>query len=85
MGLLQDIIEMYADESFLIADGFDEAIIGVEEDSMRIVYSVPRCLGILIRDEELNLTDAIEHFEFNVKGSYMGEKTPIFVETLEEL
>jgi hypothetical protein len=26
----------------------------------------------------MNAEDAREHFEFNVIGSYVGEKTPIF-------
>jgi len=45
---LQEIFDNYEDESFLIADGFDDAIIGVEESSMRLIYSVKRCIEILI-------------------------------------
>ena len=45
---LQEILDNYEDESFLIADGFDDAIIGVEESSMRLIYSVKRCIEILI-------------------------------------
>jgi hypothetical protein len=26
--------------------------------------------------------DALEHFDFNVSGAYVGEKTPIYVEDL---
>jgi len=36
--MIQDLIEIYPEESFLKADGFDDAIIGVEESSMRIIY-----------------------------------------------
>jgi len=28
----------------------------------------------------MDYEDASEHFDFNVDGSYMGEKTPIFVD-----
>lgn len=76
--MLQEIIDYYSDEQFLIADGFDNAVIGVEEQSMRLIYSVTLCLEILMVDEEMSLEDAIEHFEFNVSGAYVGEQTPIW-------
>lgn len=74
---LQEILDNYEDESFLIADGFDDAIIGVEESSMRLIYSVKRCIEILM-SEDMTYEDAIEHFNYNVSGGYVGEKTPIW-------
>jgi hypothetical protein len=76
--LLQNILEYYEDEEILIADGFDDAVIGIEDTSMRLIYSVTKCLEILMEVENMSLEDAIEHFEFNVSGSYVGEKTPIW-------
>ena len=76
--MLQEIIDYYGDEEFLIADGFDNAVIGVELPSMRLIYSVTLCLEILMVDEEMSLEDATEHFEFNVSGAYVGEQTPIW-------
>ena len=76
--MLQEIIDYHGDEEFLIADGFDDAVIGVELPSMRLIYSVTLCLEILMVDEEMSLEDAIEHFEFNVSGAYVGEQTPIW-------
>jgi hypothetical protein len=44
--------------------------------SMRLIYSVMKCLSILMEDmEEI---DAIEHFNYNVSGAYVGEQTPIW-------
>jgi hypothetical protein len=77
MRVIDSIIETY-EEEFLIADGFDDAIIGVEESSMKLIYSVSKCISILCT--YMNESDAIEYFEFNVKGSYVGEKTPIWCE-----
>jgi hypothetical protein len=74
--MLENILEYYEDESFLKVNGFDEAIIGVDETQMRLIYSVTKCIEILRRD--MSEEDAIEHFNFNVNGSYMGEKTPIW-------
>jgi hypothetical protein len=74
--MIDKIIEQYEDETFLKADGFDEAIIGVDETTMRLIYSVKRCIEILMRD--MSEEDAMEHFSFNVSGGYVGEKTPIW-------
>lgn len=76
--MLDKIIEFYSDEEIIIADGFDEAIIGIEASSMRVIYSTSKCIDILMRD--MSEEDAIEHFGYNVSGAYIGEKTPIFCE-----
>ena len=74
--IIDEILERYQDESFLKADGFDEAIIGVDEKEMRLIYSVSKCIEILCID--MSEEDALEHFDYNVSGSYMGDKTPIW-------
>ena len=83
--ILEQIIDRYPDESFLKADGFDEAIIGVDQALMRLVYSVSKCIAIIEFDHNTTRTEAIEYFEFNVRGAYVGEKTPIWCEDDFEL
>lgn len=80
--MLEEIIEYYPDETFLKADGFDEAVIGVEIPSMRLVYSVKKIIETLITEDEMSLEDAIEHYEFNIRGSYFGELTPIWCDDM---
>ena len=74
--MINEIIEQYKYETFLKADGFDEAIIGVDETTMRLIYSVKKCIEILMRD--MSEEDAIEYFSFNVRNTYVGDKTPIW-------
>lgn len=76
--MLKRIIENYPEESFLKADGFDKAILGVDEKTMRLVYSVAKCIKVLMHKDKMTDIDAIEYFEFNVRGSYVGEQTPIW-------
>jgi hypothetical protein len=76
--VLNNIIERLPDEDFLVATGFDAAVIGVDVKRMRIIYSVNECLNILMNDHGMNDEDALEYFEFNVSGAYVGEKTPIW-------
>ena len=77
---LEEIIEMFPEEEFLTADGFDSAIVGVEPNSMRLVYDRDKMIGILMTDEEMEEIDAIEYLEYNTWNAYVGEKTPIFIE-----
>lgn len=74
--MLQRIIEAFPDEELLSADGFDAAVIGIEANSMKLIYSTQKILEILM--EDMNAEDAIEYFEFNIKCAYVGEKTPIY-------
>jgi len=74
--MIDKIIEQYEDETFLKADGFDGAIIGVDETTMRLIYSVSKCIEILMRD--MTEEDAMEYFSFNISGAYVGDKTPIW-------
>ena len=77
--LLDSIVEYHEDEEILKADGFDDAVIGIELGTMRLIYSVKKCLEILT-SEGMSMEDSIEYFEFNTRGSYVGEKTPIWCE-----
>lgn len=76
--MLDRILEAMPDEMLLKADGFDEAVIGIDSSSMRLIYSVTKCIEILMRD--MSEEDALDHFSFNVSGSYVGEQTPIWCE-----
>ncbi len=76
--VLDSILENYSEEEILKADGFDDAVIGIDTH-MRLVYSVSKSLDILVKDG-MTMEDAMEHFYYNVSGSYVGEKTPIWVE-----
>jgi hypothetical protein len=40
--VLDRICELYPEESFLKADGFDEAIIGVDPKTMCLIYSIKK-------------------------------------------
>jgi len=82
---LEILIDLYPDDEFLIADGFDDAVIGVDYGSSRLIYSCKKCIEILIEQEEMTAEDAIEHFQFNVAGAWVGEKTPIWCEDSYEL
>lgn len=76
--MLKKILDEYPDEGFLKADGFDDAIIGVSTKGI-LVYSAPQCIDILMDKHKMEYLEAIDFFYCNVECSFVGEKTPIFV------
>jgi len=77
---LDDIVEMFPEEEILKADGYDDCVIGYDFGigDIRLIYSVSLILDKLVKEEGLEEIDAIEHFEYNMRGGYVGEKTPIW-------
>jgi hypothetical protein len=65
----------------LVADGFDEAIIGMARqfNQTLVVYDEDKCLSILMERDGMTEEEAIEFFEFNVVGAYVGGGTPVYV------
>lgn len=65
----------------ILADGFDRAVIGVGVRCGQpdvVTYSADKCLEIL-QSGGMSYEDAVEYFEFNVQGAWVGETTPIWV------
>lgn len=75
--MLDKILEWFPEEEILKADGFDDAIIGIEDDSMRLIYSISKCIEILVA-QGMPEEDAVEYFHFNTKCAWVGDKTPIW-------
>lgn len=75
--MLDDIIRNFPESEFLKADGFDAAVIGLEEKSGKLIYSARKIIQILI-EEGLSEEDALDHYYYNVEGAYVGDLTPIY-------
>lgn len=76
--------EFYPDIPILIADGLEEAFVGIASqfDKPIAIFDRQKCIKILMRD--MSEDDAYEYFEFNVSGAYVGENTPAFIEFFNE-
>jgi len=72
------------DEDMLLADGFDEALIGHVSlgGANKAVYDRAKCIQILCERDGMEHTDAEDFFSYNVEGAYVGDSTPLFVEML---
>jgi len=66
----------------LLADGFEDAIVGICErfGAVPVVaYDRDKCIEILMDRDGMEDEEAVEYFEFNVAGSYVGDGTPVFL------
>ena len=73
--------ECYEGYELLFADGFDDAICGVDTVGVRVCYDVDKCIEILVKEHGMDLDEAIEYFDFNVASAYVGEQTPLYIKT----
>ena len=64
-------------------DGFDECVIGVANiwrDQITVevlVYSADAMIEILRLNDGMSEEEALEYFEFNIEGAYIGIDTPV--------
>jgi hypothetical protein len=82
MATRYEIMNRLDNALFLEPPVFDEAILGVAERfgmEPVVCYDRTRCIDILARD--MDREDAEEFFEFNTIGAWMGDLTPVFVDT----
>lgn len=71
-----------ANEEALTADGFEEELVGICYQAGRPsvgCYDYDRCIKKLMDRDGMDHDTAMEFFEFNVIGSFMGPNTPVFV------
>ena len=67
---------------------YDEAIVGVVEriNLTAFCYDTQEILNILAKPEYMMTPEeALEHFEYNIKGSYVGEHSPVFLDRKVDL
>jgi hypothetical protein len=76
------LLAFVPDDTLLFADGFDDAILGLDTLSLRVVYSKQQMIEILV-SEDMTPEDAIEFLEYNTWNTYVGEQTPIYVDEID--
>ena len=78
------LFERLAEENpeALLADGLEDALLGICErfgQPPLAAYDYDQCIAILA--QEMTWEEAVEYFEFNTLGAWMGENTPVFIRT----
>ena len=85
---IEDFLECMEliNQEALYPTGFEEAIIGIAErigSEPLILLDRQKCIEILMKD--MSEEEAIEYFDFNVLGSWVGEGTPVFMTKVEDI
>ena len=76
--VLEELAEL--DPEILLADGFEDAVIGYVTIFNKTValYDRDKCLDILMKRDGMTYDESEEFFDFNVTGAWVGELTPAF-------
>lgn len=83
---LDDRVEASGWEGLLKLDGHDDACVGVVTGfggKAALCYNRTKVLDKL-RQDGMTEEEAVEYFEYNIIGAYVGETTPMFLEPLPE-
>lgn len=78
-------IETFCSENdlqLLFMDGHDNAILGIgtKFHDISVVYSKKKIIENLCKD--MNIDEALEFYEFNISGAYVGESTPFIFDDM---
>jgi hypothetical protein len=80
-------IDKHFEGEALLADGFDDALIGWAYSPGRghiAVYDAEKCIQILEARDGMSREEACDYFVFNTEGSWVGEKTPVYLWRIRE-
>tara|TARA_R100001369_G_scaffold86225_1_gene120547 strand:+ start:1658 stop:1963 length:306 start_codon:yes stop_codon:yes gene_type:complete len=71
------------EDEAMLADGFDEAILGIGHrcgQPSLIVYDKDKVIDILMKRDGMSPEEAFEFYSFNIEGAWVGEGTPMWLE-----
>ncbi len=77
---IRDFLSEFGDD-LVIMDGFDDCVEGVSiqfGQDYKVCYNYNKVIDKLMSDG-MSHDEALEYFEFNQLGSYVGDKTPCFL------
>jgi hypothetical protein len=60
---------------------YDKCIVGMAYDGSKVIYDTLLVVQSLMEDQGMTDEEALDWFEYNMLGSYVGEGTPIFMVT----
>jgi hypothetical protein len=61
----------------VILDGLNDAIIGYDSSTTRIIYDYEIILGILVDKHGISVEDAIEYIEYNIVSLHLTDEDGI--------
>ena len=75
--ILEQITEDFPDETFLYPTGYEDCVIGLEQERWVLIMDSNKIIERLISEDGMTDLDAQEFFDYNIAGS-RGEGYPIY-------
>mgnify|MGYP000387935144 CR=1 FL=1 len=63
----------------MIIDGFEKAIIGIDQIANRIIYDKQKMIHILVKSG-MDYNQAYEYLHHNLWSGWLGKETPIYMD-----
>jgi hypothetical protein len=81
MNKREEIAENYPDLLVMDPEYLDEAIIGVATriGLEAVCYDTEKVIELLMQHDGMSYEEAVEYMDFNMKGAWVGETTPVFL------
>ena len=83
---MKKILDIYSNEEFMKADGFDDCVIGVCHrygGPLILAYDEEKVIKKLMKRDKMTKKDALEFYTYNIIGAWVGRKTPVFIERIK--
>lgn len=80
----EDLMQQLEDNECLLATGYESALIGISEGINPVaVYDTELCIKCLMEEDNMSEEEALDFFYYNTVGSYVGDKTPLYIRRYE--
>ena len=82
MNIREQIAEEYPDLLVMDPEYLDKAIIGVATriGLEAVCYNKDKVISLIMGHDNMSYEEALEYFEYNMHGAWVGEHTPVFLE-----
>jgi len=77
--LLEEYGDLLGDVQLVTVDGYDDAILGIDSKSLRVIYDADEMVEILMETENMEEDEALEYLDYNVFNAWIGDQTPIYM------
>lgn len=85
MSELKEQIAYLNEDALFLPDEYDSCLKGhvfnKASGSLVAVYDAFSIIKTLVEKNEWSEEDAVEYYEYNIEGAYLGENTPLFLYT----
>lgn len=70
------------DEYVILADGFEEAVLGVSVNKpARVIYDYWKCLDLIIKKDEAEFDEAMDWLDDFIEEE-LGEHSPLYIKKI---